>query len=133
MKCFYCTAAPSGPPVHFSIEEVLSRSITLKWEYPLEDDRNGIISGFRVHLIESVSGTYTAIDVENTTVTIGDVKPYTLYYAEVVAFTMVGRGPYTERVSVFTLEDGETIDLIPILLNVYFVLKIVPSINNTLY
>ncbi|CAI8005516.1 Receptor-type tyrosine-protein phosphatase F [Geodia barretti] len=95
-------AAPSGPPTHFSVDELSPRSITLKWGYPLEEDRNGVISGFRVRFI---SNNFTDLEVENATITIEEVKPFTLYYAEVAAFTMVGIGPYTVRIRVLTPED----------------------------
>jgi hypothetical protein len=98
-------AAPSRPPVHFSVDELSPRAITLKWGYPLEDDRNGVISGFRVRFIESISNNFTDLEVENATITIEEVKPFTLYYAEVAAFTMVGIGPYTARIRVLTPED----------------------------
>ena len=106
---FVTDAAPSGPPVHFSVDELLPRAITLKWGYPLEDDRNGVISGFRVRFIESISNNFTDLEVENATITIEEVKPFTLYYAEVAAFTMVGTGPYSARIRVLTPEDGERI------------------------
>jgi hypothetical protein len=98
-------AAPSGPPVHFSVDELSPRSVTLKWGYPLEEDRNGVISGFRIRFIESISNNFTDLEVENATITIEEVKPFTLYYAEVAAFTMVGIGPYTARIRVLTPED----------------------------
>ena len=107
MLC-YTTTAPNGCPLHFLVKQVLSRSMTLSWEPPLERDRNGVISGFKINLIESPSNNITALDVENTTITIEEVKPFTLYYAEVAAYTLAGIGPYTERINVLTEEDGKT-------------------------
>ena len=104
------TAAPSGPPTHMSVDAVFSRSIVLSWQYPLKEDRNGAIAGFKVHLIESKSNLVTGLETENTTILIeGDnvIKPFTLYYCKVAAFTMAGVGPYSEIISIRTIEDGK--------------------------
>ena len=103
----FSNAAPSGPPLQFSLEKAFPRSITLSWQYPPEEDRNGVITGFIVQLTEYTTSNVTAVETANTTITISGVKPYTLYYAEVAAFTMEGMGPYTESISVLTPEDGE--------------------------
>ena len=102
------TTAPSGPPTNVSVDEVHSRSIILSWEHPLEEERNGIISGVKIQLTESNSTS--VFEAENTTVLISEgIKPFTQYYCKVAAFTMAGVGPYTEGISFKTQEDGKTV------------------------
>ena len=48
----FSNAAPSGPHLQFSLENAFPRSITLSWQYPPEEDRNGVITDFIVQLTE---------------------------------------------------------------------------------
>ena len=85
---------------------VLSRSIHLSWDLPLAEHRNGNITGFTVTVrntdtdeTNDLSTTYTALTVEA-------LKPYMNYQLSVAASTVAGLGPYTQKVSVMTAEDG---------------------------
>lgn len=107
--CVY-TVAPSATPTNFSVDEVLSHSVTLSWQYPLEEDRNGVITGFKLQLRESssFSSNYSIFETENVTIVISEgLRPYKEYYCKIAAFTMVGVGPYTEGIHFQTAEDGK--------------------------
>ena len=102
------TAAPSGTPTNFSVEEVLSRLVTLSWQHPLEEDRNGVITGFIMQLGRSNTNNITLFETGNITVSINEgLKPFTQYFCKVAALTMAGMGPYTEAIYFTTLEDGK--------------------------
>ena len=51
----------------------------------------------------------TVLETSNNSILItgGILKPFTLYYCKVAAFTIVGVGPYSENVLVNTPEDGK--------------------------
>lgn len=69
-------------------------AISLTWQLPLLEDRNGVILGYVVR-ITSVSGrTETReITTTNTSITITTLIPYTVYECVVAAYTRVGTGP----------------------------------------
>lgn len=81
--------------------------MVLWWELPLESQRNGVITGYTLHIIELVSHNVIVIDTENTTVLVSEIKPFKSYMCKVAAYTTVGVGPYSGTVIVQTPEDGK--------------------------
>ena len=69
-------------------------NISLAWQQPLPEDRNGDILGFIVR-ISSVSARRETREINTvyTNITISSLTPYTLYECVVAAYTTVGTGP----------------------------------------
>ena len=68
-------------------------NVSLSWQQPLPEDRNGIILGFVVRL-SNVSGSDTReLTTAYTNITVAPLTPYTLYECVVAAYTSVGTGP----------------------------------------
>ena len=83
-----------------------SRSIVLRWDPPLPEDRNGPITNYLIAV--SVIETQEMFEI-NTTMTMFrllGLTPYTTYEFTIAASTEVGLGPYSAAVSVQTPEDG---------------------------
>ena len=75
------------------------------WEPPLLSGQNGIIQFYVINITEQA--TMRQFSVESTTnyFTLVDLHPYYLHIISVSAVT-VGQGPFSDTVSVLTLEDG---------------------------
>ena len=79
-------------------------TISLAWQLPLQEDRNGIIIGYTVTL-SAVSGTDTrTISTTYTNLTVTSLSPYSTYECIVAAYTSIGQGPPSNIVLVQTQE-----------------------------
>jgi len=95
---------PSGPPLNLVAVSTSSHSAFLSWSPPSTLQRNGIITGYLVHIVAE-SGRQTDYSVETTHYNINAV-PYTMYNVWVAAKNVNGTGPFGENATVRTLEDG---------------------------
>lgn len=79
-------------------------SISLVWQLPLLEDRNGIITGYAV-TISLVSGTeIRRISTQYTNLTVTLLSPYSTYECIVAAYTSVGEGPPSNILLIQTQE-----------------------------
>ena len=89
--------APEGPPLNVTITAESSSSLSVTWEPPEEDKRNGEIVNYTVCIFQEESKPCFQ---ENTTTkmekVIGNLNAATKYYVRVLASTKVGRGKYSE-------------------------------------
>ena len=74
-----------------------SRSLSIKWDPPLENDRNGVLIGYTVELY---SRDNTLVQITNattneTSIKISGLLIYTGYNVRIKAFTKVGFGPFS--------------------------------------
>ena len=106
-----CREGPSAAPrfIRFFIESSLQ--VTISWELPLADDRNGIITSYELNCIVTNSAERTSIE-ETLHVVLPDLihlqsSPYQLnakhqstYMCSVSAATVNGSGPASNRSSV---------------------------------
>ena len=99
---FYPQTAPSSPAQNATAEGTTSTSISLSWEPPASDKRNGII--IRVISVDEGKTMYFNSSALSTTVT--SLKPFTTYECSVAAETSAGRGPFSSAVTVETDEAG---------------------------
>lgn len=100
-------AVPSGPPTRVAVSALSSTSISVSWDLPLRQDRNGDITGYVINVTNLDSGViqqFTAAMATN--ITISNLRPFTIYVTTVSAQTAVGMGPFSSVSSVQTLEDG---------------------------
>jgi receptor-type tyrosine-protein phosphatase Q len=96
--------APSSPAQNSSVESITATSISLTWDPPAEDQRNGIIILYVIRVV-SVKGRMTSYyNSSVSSVTLTSLKPYTTYECSISAETSAGRGPYSNAISVRTDE-----------------------------
>ena len=103
----FSIAAPSSPPLNFVATPTNSRSIALRWDPPLPEDRNGPITSYLVNVTVIETGEVFEINTTLTTFSLLFLTPFTTYEFTIAASTEVGLGPYSETVSVLTPEDGK--------------------------
>ena len=94
-----------------SLTAKTSTSIEASWQLPPAEDRNGIITGFKLFHKKKVSSeslTQITINSGSTlTKAVTGLDKYTEYECRVLAFTSVGDGPKSSVTSVRTKEDGK--------------------------
>ena len=100
-------AAPSTPPLDFVATPTSSRSITLRWDPPLPEDRNGPITNYLINVTVLETQRMFEINTTMTTHRLFQLTPFTTYSFTIAASTEVGLGPFSATFSVQTPEDGE--------------------------
>ena len=107
MTCFlFFASAPSAPPTDVTVI-IESDEITVQWEPPNFNDRNGIIRRYNVFIIENSTGASTNISEfsNDRAITFSNLKPFTSYHIKVAAYT-VAIGPFSPILVVLTLAAG---------------------------
>ena len=100
---------PTGPPLlNESLQTAEERQLHLQWHAPEPQHQNGVIINYTICIeredsMEDCRLYYTS----STNMIVTGLHPYTVYRYKVAARTSVGRGNYTEQLSIQTLEDGE--------------------------
>ena len=88
-----------------------STSIHASWQLPPVDSRNGIIKGFKLFYKKQGSSGSTSSELINDgntfTKTVTGLLKYTEYEFQVLAFTSVGDGPKSSKLTERTNEDGK--------------------------
>ena len=108
---YYSIAVPSSPPSIFSLTASSSTSITVSWQLPPADSRNGIMTGFKsFYKKKDSAGSATMVPINSGGTLTKDVTGldrYTEYEFQVLAFTSVGDGPKSPAKVNRTLQDGK--------------------------
>ena len=113
MRISCSIAAPSGAPSVFTVTATSSTSITVSWQLPPANDRNGKITGFKLFYKKRVStGQQTIMMVPVNSGSIwtkvfSGLEKYTEYEFQVLAYTSVGDGPKSSVIYRKTKEDGK--------------------------
>ena len=113
LTCFFLMRfpVPSAPPQNISGYNVTKHDIRVLWNPVLEDDVNGIITGYRVFFKEtyhSNAKTYNlSVPFTEKNVTLNFLRPFTFYSIQVLAFTIKGDGRKSAAIVVRTDEEGE--------------------------
>ncbi len=102
--CFSPTV-PSSAPLNISGEFINSTGLSVSWELPPVEHRNGIIRGFNV-TYNSSQDDLQETSVERTSVDLFGLEEFTNYTISVAAFTDVGTS-LTAVIVVQTDSDGE--------------------------
>ena len=68
-------------------------SFLLEWDPPLEEDRNGVLTGYRLVLEWEVGQEYR-VSTTHTSYNFTQLQQGTTYYCAVAAYTAIGTGPY---------------------------------------
>ena len=83
-------------------------------------NQNGIITMYEVMYqpLETFNGNIATktINLTNMSVLLADLQEFVNYTISVRAYTSVGAGPYSDEVTVLTLEDGKELILFAVLL-----------------
>ncbi|XP_070564232.1 tyrosine-protein kinase receptor Tie-1-like isoform X4 [Ptychodera flava] len=94
---------PSGPPINIVASNITTDSMTLNWEEPEEDKRNGLISRYDyVFRTKDDSGYRRARSVRGTSETFSYIASGTAFAFKVRAYTSKGPGPYSNEVIAIT-------------------------------
>ncbi|EDW47591.1 GM21402 [Drosophila sechellia] len=100
------SSTPSEPPNNVTLEVTSSSSITVHWEPPAEEDRNGQITGYKIRYRKFKD----APQVKSTPANIRYFELSNLdrnaeYQVKIAAMTVNGSGPFTEWNRANTLEN----------------------------
>lgn len=88
------------------MNEQCSTTIQLRWETVPEQDRNGIIIGYTIKVLETETQNAVTRTSTSTNIEVNGLQPFTAYNCSVAAYTTVGTGPSAYLI-VTTCEDGE--------------------------
>ena len=119
---FYCDTAPSEVPLNVILSVQSPRNITLSWEPPSLEEQNGLLVQYHVIVMETqilyldngtvispmgdnFNRTYNVS--EGRTQLIDMLHPSYNYTVRIAAATVVGIGPFSDPITVMTLEDGK--------------------------
>ena len=103
--------APSKAPDGFNVTAKTSTSITASWQLPPEDDRNGIITGFKLfYKKKGSSGSPAQLNISSgstLTKVVTGLDEYTEFEFQVLAYTSIGDGPKSNPKYAKTKQAGE--------------------------
>jgi len=104
---FILECAVPGIVASLSATPVNSTALTLRWQPPPPEDRNGVITQYVVNITGlSVAGQEPfVLHTTETSIVVGLLHPSYTYACEVAAVTSVGQGPYRSITSQLP-EDG---------------------------
>ena len=83
--------------------------ISLSWQPPTPEDRNGVILGYIVRLFSISNGESRELTTPFTNITVESLVPYTLFECVIAAYTTVGTGPASSVILARTEETSKTI------------------------
>lgn len=91
--------APTAAPLHLEDTRVGTHSMTLSWDPPPFENRNGRIRAYHVQLREIETGSDSQYTINATEITVINLHPFYTYNCSVAAET-VAIGPYSETLSI---------------------------------
>lgn len=102
--------APSAPPQAVSGRPLTDNSILVEWRPPPDDQRNGLILGYRVFYLKSEENLSDkdaqSVEVDRTEATLTGLDTWTEYKIWVLGYTMTGESPQSMPIFVKTHESG---------------------------
>ena len=105
--------APSSSPSNVTIINISSTEVLVIWDIVPPIDQNGIITMYEVMYqpLETFNGNISiqTINVSGTEMSVFliELQEFVNYTISVRAYTSVGAGPYSDEVTVLTLQDGK--------------------------
>lgn len=85
--------------------DVTSRSLTIRWDPPTAEYRNGVIRHYIVDVTVTDTGERLQYTPNSTSLDLNQLHPYYMYRFVIRAVT-IGPGPSSEALTVQTLEEG---------------------------
>ena len=119
---FFFLPVPASPPENVTVVVNSSTTIEVTWDIVLPLDQNGIITMYEVMYqpLETFNGNICTqiMNVSGTEMSVFliELQEFVNYTISVRAYTSVGAGPYSDEVTVLTLEDGKELILFAVLL-----------------
>ncbi|XP_028402634.1 uncharacterized protein LOC114525469 [Dendronephthya gigantea] len=99
--------APEGPPLNVTVTAESSSSLSVTWDPPEEEKRNGVIVNYIVCIShEETKPCFKEHTTEKMMLVIDNLNASTKYYVRVLASTKVGRGNYSKSQGIFTNGEG---------------------------
>ena len=105
---FLLSVAPASPPQNLTADVLNSTAVFLQWSLLTLDQQNGVIRKYHIRQFETVTSILTSYmrGGNYTELLIGSLHAYYQYKFTIAAET-VERGPFSNPVTVTTLEAGE--------------------------
>ena len=97
--------APSGPPSQFHIQAINETAIEAQWELPNQNERNGIIRGYKLYVQSADENVINVFNITNNNTlvyVISDREPKTAYTVSILAYTNAGDGPKSIHLTAVT-------------------------------
>ena len=101
----YRSTVPSAPPQHLRQDAITATSVTLSWQPPPLEDRNGLIRLYYVFVTELESGRSFTLNSTATNYRVQNLHPFYTYNFSVAAVT-VAAGSISDNITVQTSEAG---------------------------
>ncbi len=89
----FTSTVPTAPPAEVIASDVTPTSITFHWLEPPCGHRHGHIISYSILLRSENDDILVNSERTTTSITVGDLIPYTTYYFTISASTVVGEGP----------------------------------------
>ena len=119
--CFtYNTAGPSLPPSEVDIASRTSSSLLFSWKSPAAPSLNGLLRKYYLTLTNDLTGKSVHLTTKSNHYLFESLRPFSNYSLKVAAFT-VDVGPYSDLLTVTTLEDCELRKCICCLRIIYYI------------
>ena len=84
-----------------------SRSATVTWGPPPDDDLNGVIIRYIINVTVVGTGQSFQLTSTTTSLTVTTLTPYTTFICIIAAVTSVGIGPFSAQFTLITPQDGK--------------------------
>ena len=110
-SCLFIHIAPDGPPIKAQATDVQPTNITLSWQPPVPELRNGNIVRYSICLLVfniSSEPCLRRFRLRRKEYTVNELKPYTKYIFNISAGTTVGFGPHLSLIE-RTLQTGMSV------------------------
>ena len=103
---------PSGYPRNIEVTVTSPYSLTIEWQPPLLQHRNGLITNYIVNVsVNDQDSAFNDQHIVRSTSLVLQTQPYTTYMITVAAATVIGQGPFSTEEIVTTPEDCECVPL----------------------
>lgn len=96
---------PSSPPQEVTATTITPTALTLTWNPPLFEKRNGRVRYYHLQILEMETGKIRELTANTTNINIFDLHPYYTYQCSIAAFT-VNLGPYSDVITIQLPEEG---------------------------
>jgi len=94
----------------FSEEEISSQSVSFIWDTVILEEQNGVITSYTVEVSEASNGQVAVSRIlpsSEMSLTVNTLLPFTTYLCTIATSTLVGRGPFSQILTLTTLQDSE--------------------------
>ncbi|XP_028402631.1 uncharacterized protein LOC114525466 isoform X2 [Dendronephthya gigantea] len=106
-KSYSVVCAPEGPPLNVKVTAESSSSLSVTWDPPEEEKRNGVIVNYTVCIShEETKPCFKEHTTEKMMLVIDNLNASTKYFVRVLASTKVGPGNYSKSQGMFTNGEG---------------------------